>query len=226
MKLDKLIKRLKKDALASPQKAGALGLMVLVALYFWAPLVMKNFKGKAKPGAAAGVKQVILGDDPVLVKAAVHPATNSAHWDRVREALAQDRLMQPAVHQVNWQNPFQPLVQAEATTVAKTRPEETRPDSKTTPNVASVEGELANQLLSGVSLSSVMIGKRGTTAVIRGKLFRVGDLLSFGGDNGVPKVEFRITAIDERGVDLKFDGQPFRLERSKPTLTTGEMHRD
>ena len=80
MKLDKLLKRLKRDAAASPQKAGALGLMVVVALYFWAPLVMKHLpKGKPKPGATAA-GPVILGDDPVLVKAAVHPSTNSPHW--------------------------------------------------------------------------------------------------------------------------------------------------
>ncbi|WP_254508908.1 hypothetical protein [Anatilimnocola floriformis] len=221
MKLDKLIKRLKKDAAASPQKAGALGLMLLVALYFWAPLVMKSIKGKGKPGSGPAAK-VIRGDDPVLVKAAAHPATNTAHWDRIRDTLAQDRLMQAAVHNADWRNPFQPLAHAAATDT-KIKPIEAKPETQLSAKPPAVENELAEQLLSGVTLSSVLIGKKGPSAVIRGKLFRVGDVLLFGGDNGAPKVEFRITAIDEQGVDLKFEGQPFRIERTKPTLASGEL---
>lgn len=225
MKLDKLLKRLKRDASASPQKAGALALMVAVALYFWAPLVMKNFKGKGKPGKGAATTQIILGDDPVLVKAAVHPANNSAHWDRIREVLAQDRLMQAAVHQVDWQNPFQPLDHETSQAAPKNRSEEPPTDSTQLPIKPVMEDNVAKQLLSGVTLSSVLVGKK-PSAIIQGKRYRVGDLLAFGDDNGAPKLEFRITAIDEKGVDLKYDGQSFRLERAKPTLTTGELQRD
>jgi hypothetical protein len=226
VKLDKLLKRLKRDATASPQKAGALALMVIVALYFWAPLVMKGFKGKAKLGKGTAATQIILGDDPILVKAAVHPANNSAHWDRVREVLAQDRLMQAAVHQVNWQNPFQPLEHEDAKATPKNRLEEPNPGANPLlPTKPAVENDVAKQLLSGVTLSSVMVGKK-ASAIIRGKRYRVGDVLLFGDDNSAPKIEFRITAIDEEGIDLRYDGQPFRIERTKPTLTTGELQRD
>lgn len=225
MKLDKLLKRLKRDAAASPQKAGALGLMVLVALYFWAPLVLKNFKGKSKPGAPGAARQVILGDDPLLVKAAVHPASDSQHWDRIREVLAQDQLMQAAMYNATWENPFQPL-QPEEPADAKAPTAETTPDPKLLPATPKVEPELAKQHLNGVSLSSVIVGQRGTSAVIRGKLYRVGDVLAFGGDAGAPKIEFRIVAIDELGVDLKYDDQKFRLERARPALMTGELQRN
>lgn len=227
MKLDKLLKRLKRDAAASPQKAGALGLMVLVALYFWAPLVMKFLpKGKPKPGATAA-GPVILGDDPVLIKAAVHPSSNSTHWDHVREVVAQDRLMLAAEHHPSWPNPFAPLQRDDKSeTKSQPKPEAIQPDLKTLPTAPTIEPEVARQQLSTVSLSSVLVGKRGVSAVIRGKLYRVGDVLSFGGDNGAPAVEFRITAIDEQGVDLKYTDKSFRLERPKPTLTTGELLRD
>jgi hypothetical protein len=227
VKLDKLLKRLKRDAAASPQKAGALGLMVVVALYFWAPLVMKHLpKGKPKPGATpAG--PVILGDDPVLVKAAVHPSTNSPHWDRIREVVAQDRLMLAVAHDASWQNPFSPLQwDDEPNSKSQPKPEALKPELTTLPTSPKIDAEIAKQQLSTVALSSVLVGKRGVSAVIRGKLYRVGDILSFGGDNGTPAVEFRITAIDEQGVDLKYDEKPFRLERTKPTLATGELQRD
>jgi hypothetical protein len=226
VKLDKLLKRLKRDAAASPQKAGALGLMVVVALYFWAPLVMKYLpKGKPKPGATVA-GPVILGDDPVLVKAAVHPSTNSTHWDRVREVVAKDRLMLAAEFHRDWHNPFSPL-QHDDEPKSKSEPksEAIKSDLKPLPTAPKIDSEIAKQQLSTVSLSSVLVGKRGVTAVIRGRLYRVGDVLSFGGDNGTPAVEFRITAIDEQGVDLKYDNKPFRLERPKPTLTTGELQR-
>lgn len=227
MKLDKLLKRLKRDAAASPQKAGALGLMVCVALYFWAPLVMKYLpKGKPKPGATAA-GPLILGDDPVLVKAAVHPSSNSPHWDRIREVVAQDRLMLAVAHDASWQNPFSPLQRNdEPKAVSQPKLEAPKPDLEATPTRPKIEPEIVKQQLSTVALTSVLVGKRGVSAVIRGKLYRVGDVLSFGGDNGTPAVEFRITAIDEQGVDLKYDGNPYRLERTKPTLATGELQRD
>ncbi len=227
MKLDKLLKRLKRDAAASPQKAGALGLMVLVALYFWAPLVMKFLpKGKAKPGAAAAVP-VLLGDDPVLVKAVVHPATDSTHWDQVRDVVAKDQLMLATDAHPSWHNPFTPL-QPDDEPKTKSQPttEIPQPDLKTLSAAPAIDAEIAQQQLSTVSLSSVLVGKRSVSAVIRGKLYRVGDVLSFGGDNGAPAVEFRITAIDEQGVDLKYDNKPFRLERPKTTLATGELQRN
>jgi hypothetical protein len=226
VKLDKLLKRLKRDAAASPQKAGALGLMVCVALYFWAPLVMKSLpKGKPKPGATAA-GPVILGDDPVLVKAAVHPSTNSPHWDHVREVMAKDRLMLAVAHDPSWQNPFAPLQRdAEPETKSPPKPE-VKPDLQALSTTPKIEAEVAKQQLSTVALSSLLVGKRGVSAVIRGKLYRVGDVLSFDGDNGTPAIEFRITAIDEQGVDLKYDEKSYRLERAKPTLTTGELQRD
>jgi hypothetical protein len=227
VELDKLLKRLKKDAAASPQKAGALGLMVVVALYFWAPLVMKSLpKGKPKPGATAA-GPMLLGDDPVLVKAVVHPSSNSPHWDRVREVVANDQLMIAADLHPDWRNPFSQLQHKgdpDAKSTALTEP--LKPDPQSLPAAPAITADIAQQQLQTVVLSSLLVGPRGVSAVIRGKLYRVGDVLSFGGDNGAPAIEFRITAIDEQGVDLKFDEKPFRLERTKPTLATGELQRD
>lgn len=224
MKLDKLLKRLKRDAMASPQKAGALGLMVLVALYFWSPLVLKSMKGKGKPGAKVA-STIILGDDPVLVKAVVHPASNAVHWDKVRKVVAQDRLMSAAKYHANWQNPFQRLAiveQAASTTEPTANKTEAKPVLPATPKL---EPAAARQQLAGVLLSSVLMSPRDRAAVIQGIVYRVGDVLSLGGENGAPALELRVASIDEQGVDLVHEQQRFRLEQVKPKLSPGDYLR-
>lgn len=220
MKLDKLFKQLKRDAAKSPQKAGALGLMILVALYFWAPLVMKNFKGKPKPGTATAAGPVILRDDLILVKAAAHPSTNVAHWDRVRHVLVQDRLMLAVAHDPSWQNPFGNLQLPEKTSVSNKPVEDKEP--KPLPAAPQVNPEVAKQQLSGVSVTSILMSKRGHAAVISGKVYRVGDLLDVDGPGG-DAAEVRIVAIDDNGVDLDLEGKPLRLDRAKPKLSSGEV---
>lgn len=218
MKLDKLLKRLKRDLAASPQKAGALGLMILVALYFWAPLVMKATKGKTKSGVVAP-SQIILTDDPVLAKAAPHAATDSSRWERVRLALASDQMMAPAEHHVSWTNPFSRLREQ-----AKMEEEQTTTQQTTVQTIKPVipDSVLSKEQLAGVTLSSILISKRDAAAVIRGTVYRVNDTLALGGEDGQPALELLIVGIDELGVDLKHQDKTYRIERSRPKLSPGD----
>ncbi|WP_425613867.1 hypothetical protein NA78x_003711 [Anatilimnocola sp. NA78] len=221
MKLDKLLKRLKRDLAASPQKAGALGLMILVALYFWAPLVMKATKGKAKPGAVA-VSQVILADDPVLAKAAPHAATDSTRWDRVRLALANDQLLTPAAHHVSWTNPFSRLREQAKPDESETAAESAAMAATQQPKTITPEPALNKEQLAGVMVSSILIGKREAAAVISGTVYRVGDKLILGAENAKSAIELLIVSIDELGVDLKHQDKSYRIERSRPKLSPGD----
>ncbi len=224
MKLDKLLTRLKRDLTASPQKAAALGLMVLVALYFWAPLVLKYAKGKSQPTKSA-VSNIILTDDPVLAKTAVHPAANSAHWDRIRLTLAQDRMMLAATHHESWVNPFARLHEPPKPLpkTSTTEPDETEPVENTSiPKTATVEPAVAKARLEKVVLSSLLIGKRDSASVIQGTVYRVGDILSLPGDEGQPALELRVRGIDPQGVDFEYDKHKYRLERIKPKLSPGD----
>jgi len=54
--LGKLTRQIKREALGSPKKAGALGLLCLVALYFWAPLVWGWVAPEDEPKAATATK--------------------------------------------------------------------------------------------------------------------------------------------------------------------------
>ncbi|QDU28781.1 hypothetical protein ETAA8_38860 [Anatilimnocola aggregata] len=217
MKLDKLLKRLKRDLAASPQKAGALGLMMLVALYFWAPLVLKWGKGKAKSNSIA-VSQVILTDDPVLAKAVPHPATDSGRWEHVRQAIATDQMMVPATHHVSWSNPFSRLREPPKT---ENEVGSTEPVLPHTPQVATPEPTVDKEHLAGVMISSILLGKR-HAVVIRGTVYRINDQLSLGGEDGKPALELRIVGIDESGIDLTHQGKTYRIERLRPKLSPGD----
>jgi hypothetical protein len=229
VKLDKLLKRLKKDAAASPQKAGALGLMILVAIYFWAPLVFKS-KGKTKTAIVAG-KLVILTDDPIIAKAAPHPATNVAHWDRVRTAIAADQFMVAARHDASWQQPFARLhtiktAQAPLQTGEPGEPvERNRAAAGPMISTSAVEPAVAKAALASVSLSMILISSRDRAAMIRGSVYRVGDVLALGGEAGQPAVELLVCDIDADGVDLLFQQEKLRLERTKPKLSPGDQLR-
>ena len=55
MNLNKLARQLRREAMANPKKAAVLGLLLLVALYFWGPLVWGRVAGDGaseKPPAA------------------------------------------------------------------------------------------------------------------------------------------------------------------------------
>ena len=70
MKLDKLLKQAKRDLVASPKKAAVLGLMLLVAAYFWGPLLWKWMAPSGTASAKGDQTALILTDDPVLPDAA------------------------------------------------------------------------------------------------------------------------------------------------------------
>jgi hypothetical protein len=217
VKLDKLLKKLKRDLAASPQKAAALGLMILVALYFWAPLIMK-FGGKAKTKKVAA-SQVILTDDPIVTKVAARSTIDSTQWDRVRQTLAQDQFMQAALLNPEWSNPFRRV--SAASVESDLDPAQETASQRPLPETPMVDDNQAQEKFAGIVVSGVLIGPRERAAFIRGTTYRVGDVLVIGGENGEPKLELLLTRIDEDGVDVNCEGRTLRLERPKKQLAPG-----
>lgn len=222
MKLDKLLKRLKRDLAASPQKAGALGLMVLVALYFWAPLVLKWVKKPSKPAAIAA-NPVALPSGPAVTPAVVRPATDSARWNRVRQSISQDRLMAAVPHQAGWTNPFNRLKSKMVDSAEA--PAET--STSATPQIApTARPALSKEHLAGIAISSILISTRDSAAVIRGTVYRVNDSLSLSEETEDARLEVRIVGIDELGIDLEHEGRQYRIDRLRPKLSPGDHVRD
>lgn len=211
MKLDKLVRQLRRDLTASPKKAAALGLMALVALYFWAPLVWRWIKPghtNGKPVVAAS--EVILEDEVVDPAKSVRKQARAFAWEKVRRKVAADPRMTPALYQTSWSDPFRPADQRASGSQA------------TSPQLAA--GSQVDPVALGMKLTSVAIGSQRRSAIISGAKYHEGELVPSGGAKGQPAtgIEFRLTRIGFYEVQLEYEGKTFTLELSRPRLAPGD----
>jgi hypothetical protein len=221
VKLDKLVSQARRDLLANPKKAAVLGLMVLVALYFWAPLVGKwLFPEGGKKAATTGDVALILEDDPIEPTAKSKAGKGKAfRWEKIRQLIAGDRLMRPAVLEASWRDPFlKPASQL---------PQEIAPDGALTPEVTAAHTALATADVSssaaGLTLSAVAIGPKRRSATINGDTYREGATIKLGGND--PKsslLEFRVKRIERQRVELETAGKTFWIEFQQPKLAEGD----
>jgi hypothetical protein len=217
VKLDKLAKQLRRDLAANPKKAAALGLMALVALYFWAPLVWRWFspEGGKKSGAAATA--LILTDDPEEPAAAAKRRGGKFRWDKVRQLIADDKRMASAAYDAAWTDPFAGQAAPPAAAAAGTVPAAANGGQQAIA-AADVEPQQA-----GLTLSGVMIGSK-RTATINGETWLEGSRILASGEEGQPDaVEFRLVRITSRGVELERRGKRYILLCPRPELAKGDQ---
>lgn len=211
MKLDKLVKQLKKDAAGNPKKAALLGVMALVALYFWAPLVWRWVKPSSdRAQLATNNVALILTDDPADAsdKGRGLPA-NRFRWDRVRQLIERDSRMTSATFEAGWIDPFArtEILQPPEPIAAASKPETIQ---EVTPQEA------------GLELTSLVISPRVRTATINGETYAEKEVVSAAAKDGPQGVDFRIERIGRRGVELVREGKTYLLELNKPGLAQGD----
>lgn len=215
MKLEKLAKQARRDLLAHPKKAAALGLMLLVALYFWAPLAWKWMApGSGKAKASTEQTALILEDDPILPTAKAKTGKAAPfRWERVRQLIQADRHMVPAAFDPAWSNPFAAPPPA--------APEQTNAEGTnglgTEQAVATAAGN------TGLKLAGVAIGPRRRTATINGDTYREGDVISLTANDATAQTTgFRLIKVERHGVQLESKGKTFWLEFDQPKLAQGD----
>jgi hypothetical protein len=215
--LDKLTKKLSRDLTANPKKAGLLGLMVLVALYFWAPLLKGAVLGKG--GASTSqTAQVILTDDPLEAGAAPRKPKETLKWEKLRQLVETDSKMASVAYNAQWRDPFTPS---------------SAPNS-TVPEPASVVVETLDSVMVepepavdadptelGLSVASVMIGPRTRAVTIAGDVYRESETIVATTRDG-QGVEYRIVAIHATEVHFERNGKTYRVELSRPNLAKGD----
>jgi hypothetical protein len=214
--LDKLTKQLRRDMAANPKKAALLGLMVVVAMYFWGPLVWK-FASVAggKPRSNANLASLILMDDPA--DSPQQGKTRSGgkfRWDKVREIIRQDPHMLPATFDPSWVNPFGKSASEIARSVAAETPVDAPPAAVVAPAVDPKD--------LGIVLGGVMIGVRTRLATINGEACREGDVFSLKTNDKTATVELRVLKINRHSVQLESGGRVFTLELVSPELAHGD----
>src|SRR5688572_4841121 len=91
-------KRLQREVLGNPKKAFLLGLLCLVAAYFWAPLVAGWFKGDDVSAAApTNVTPTPAATATAAPSLAAAPVATTFTWRQVAEALDRARQTAPAL---------------------------------------------------------------------------------------------------------------------------------
>lgn len=218
VKLDKLTKKLSRDLAANPKKAGLLSLMVVVALYFWFPLLkdMIPLGGGAKTAQAANV---ILTDDPGEPSGSGRKPKETLKWEKVRLCVVSDPWMSSAVFDTAWHDPFavpSPPV-AEAMDSATATAED---EAEAVAAAGTLETEV-QPAEAGLSVASVAIGPRMRAVTIAGDVYREKEVIAVTAPNG-EQLEFRIVSIAPHEVQVERNGKVYRLELSRPRLAKGD----
>jgi hypothetical protein len=214
VKLEKLARQLRRDISASPKKAAALGLMLVVAIYFWAPMVWGWIKPASGKAQAAAAGDVILEDDPVDPVAQASKSKHVFAWEKVRKAVAADPRMTPALLDPEWRDPFRLLAGLPASDQAIAAAALARQ-----PKAAEVDPAAA-----GLVLTSVAIGSQRRSATITGNTYQEGETIRPVDADGEPlgTLEFRLVRVEYYGVELEQSGKTYRLELKRATLATGD----
>ena len=209
-------KKLRREATANPKKAGLLGLLLLVAVYFWAPLLRQwtsSAENAPEPSTAAAAPQpgvstaaqpsgaVATAPTPSAPAAAAPPAPPKFHWKQLVAAIESDPRMRPAEPSAETTTQRDPFIDPQPPAIAEAAMdvEGTRRDEVT-------PGEL------GLVLSSTIIGRERRTALVNGKVYAAGrELMARDG------VVFVVRDIEPWGIVLERAGKRFELELPRPS---------
>lgn len=217
VKLDKLTKQIRRDLTANPKKAGALGLMILVALYFWAPMVW-GWAVSAKSAKRNFAGDLILEDDPVDPVQTAEKAKFVFKWDKVRHQILGNELMVSAVRDPAWPDPFKGSAPPPPRLATNEQPQ--------TANPPSVEQNFT-PVDPGLTLTSVVISPRRRAATISGEVYLENEFIKSPPDQPAGNMELKVTKITRDGVELESDGKTFVLKLQRPKLAHGdEITRD
>lgn len=207
----KLVRKLKREITASPKKAGALGLMVVVAGWFWWPLLMEWFGPAASPAPAAPAAAATNSPAPVSGAAPVQqpevPKTAKLSWQEVAGRIDADPLMRPSFNPEEVDDPFR-------------APPPPAPVELATPQL--VEKPVVTPQAAGLSLTSTMVGARRSLARVLGKSYGIGDRIT-AVDKDLGELEFEVVGIEPRKIVLERDHKRFDLEIPVSPSKTGSM---
>jgi hypothetical protein len=205
VKLDKLGKKLRREIAASPKKAALLGLITVVALYFWAPLV-RSWLSKDKttayaeptPAASAGP----LAAQPGAPSAVADAALGLPSWERVVQWMHDDPRTMTATRIAQTRDPFE-CPKAE---VSKAKADET----------SEPHSPMVSPSAAGLVLTATIIGSQRPLAQISGKTYAVGQTIEIAKEKETVRAAFMLTEIHPRRAVLQSGGEKFELMIPEP----------
>lgn len=202
MSLQKLGRQLKREIKTNPKKAVALGILFLVAAYFWAPLILKS-KG---PESTAPMVANAAPASPAAT-GAINTTNKPApqyRWQDLDREMNRDPRMDCTSQDIVERLARNPFVGRTITiAAAETKPEtKSEDDEDRGPVVVTPED-------AGLTLSGTVLGTR-RTALISGKVYAEGREVET--QDGIV---FVVRAVESRRVVLEREGQKFELEMSR-----------
>lgn len=210
MNLGKLSKRLRKELLANPKQAAVLAIVCVVAVWFWSPLLMKWFKGKAKAEAAKAEPAAAVD----VVNARQEAQRPWYDIDRWRQA---DPLTHSALMAQSAPDPFR-LQQPTASLQNESEQEEEADRA----GAVAIDARQMNLALTAI----VSSGSR-RFAQINGRTLSEGEEIQIGRGNEQEEegrsLKGKIVAISRSEVLLDVQGQSLRLSLQPKLLRDGDM---
>jgi hypothetical protein len=202
--INKLGKRLRRELKANPKKAAVLGLLVIGALCFWAPLLRSWISpGKATSAAGKSSPAVVPVAGTLATPTADGAAENkrpSHSWEQIVALIERDPRTRAATKLPGRPDPFHEVVSKEE--------EQQAAAEKEAKEAKTAEAPLDPQGL-GMVLSSTIIGPNRRVALINGKAYPEGGQVVLGGSEH--PTEFRLTRVHPKGVVLERDGKLFEV---------------
>lgn len=211
------IQTLKKELGRNKAKTSVLGVLCLVAIYYWIPLIAKFIPG-GKPDSEPAVATAADGaaaDGAAASPVAVTPTTAAVaptatpvaageilDWERVARAIETDEYMTSVAANPLQKSPFAGL-DAVGT-------EEALPNEIGSPNEETelTELEIADDI--GLAVTSVIVGSRRSVATINGVSYKLGDIVNVGDQ------EFQIVTITADAIAVRGEGRELQVPVNKP----------
>jgi hypothetical protein len=214
--LDKLSKQLRRDMAANPKKAAALGLMVLVALYFWGPLVWRWVAASGnKRSDKTEMAALILTDDPAEPTQQTKARGGAKfRWEKVRQLIQEDRHMRSAAFDPTWTDPF-----GRGAKISLTETQTPPPAESATAAAASIAKEPEEF---EIVLNGIFIGAKTRVATINGEPCYVGEMVALGDKDDTTTQRARVKRIERQAVVLEMNGRAFRIELNAAKLARGD----
>ena len=204
MNANKLVRQLRREAMANPKKAAVLGLLLLAGAYYWGPLLWSWTASGRASGEPAGEKSIAstatapaaLAQTSTTEPDALLSDKNPSHpWSQLDEWIRQDPATSPAKDLAGWRNPFAVAPSTQAATDAR---EQAQPErTQVTPESL------------GIELSGTAVGPLRRVAMIGGTAFREGQTIKIK-QNDRP-IEFRLVEVHLRRIVLEREGDRFDL---------------
>jgi hypothetical protein len=218
MMSSKLSKQLQRELKANPQKAGALGLLCLVAAYFWGPLI---FKSDAKNPASAAVAPTATTTAATAMPEPISTSTAKPllDWRTLSSRLESDPSMRSVAGKTETEiarSPFDApvkVVKEEAFDSDLAELLEEANAAGLFDDTPVITKQMTSTALNAfpLQLTSTLVGPRSRTAIINGKAYSQGMPLGKLND-----VELVLEYVSSRTAVIAWNGMKRKLWIPKP----------